>query len=180
MFKPTEQKDDIRERHPADKNDNIYLEFEKYMSVDTIPLPIGFDSHTRVVPIINECRDYEVTVANFVLSGTNLISNPAQVKRIVFLTNRLAVSQELRNSQKDQQQRILFSYYPTQAELTTSTSISFNNQQSTGWRDLDFTGPLREVDLTVQVERYSGAREFINAPYLSGASVVLNFRRKMI
>jgi hypothetical protein len=180
MFKPTEQKEDIRERHPADKNDNVYLEFEKYMSIDTVPLPIGFDSHTRVVPIINECRDYEVTVANFVLSGTNLISNPAQVKRIVFLTNRCPVAEELKNAQNDQQQRILFSYYPSQAELTTSTSIAFNNDQSTGWRDLDFTGPLREVDLTVQVERYSGARELINAPYLSGASVVLNFRRKII
>ena len=180
MFKPAEQKDDIRERHPADKNDNIYLEFEKYMSIDTIPLPISFQSHTRVVPIINECRDYECTISNFVLSGTNLISNPAQVKRIVFLTNRLPVSEELRNSQRDQQQRILFSYYPSQAELTTSTSIVFNNQQSTGWRDLDYTGDLREIDLTVQVERYSGQREFINAPYLSGASAVLNFRRKMI
>jgi hypothetical protein len=180
MFKPVEQKDDIRERHPADKNDNIYLEFEKFMSIDTIPLPVGFDSHTRVVPIINECRDYEVTVANFVLSGTNLISNPAQVKRIVFLTNRCPVAEELKNSQNDKQQRILFSYYPSQAELTTSTSIAFNNQQSIGWRDLDFTGSLREVDLQVQVERYSGTREFISAPYLSGASVVLNFRRKMI
>jgi hypothetical protein len=98
----------------------------------------------------------------------------------VFLTNRCPVAEELRNSQNDKQQRILFSYYPSQAELTTSTSIVFNNQQSTGWRDLDFTGSLREVDLTVQVERYSGAREFISAPYLSGASVVLNFRRKII
>ena len=180
MFKPTEQKDDIRQRHPDDKNDNIYLEFEKYMSIDSIPLPIGFDSHTRVVPIINECRDYEVTVANFVLSGSNLISNPAQVKRIVFLTNRCPVAEELKNSQNDKQQRILFSYYPSQAELTTSTSIAFNNEQSTGWRDLDYSGSLRQVDLTVQAERYSGASEFINAPYLSGASVVLNFRRKMI
>jgi len=180
MFKPTEQKDDIRQRHPADKNDNIYLEFQKYMSIDTVPLPISFESHTRVVPIINECRDYQCTISNFVLSGTNLISNPAQVKRIVFLTNRAPVAQELRNAQNDQQQRILFSYYPSQAELTTSTSIAFNNEQSTGWRDLDFTGNLREIDLTVQVERYSGAREPINAPYQSGASVVLNFRRKII
>ena len=180
MFKPTEQKDDIRERHPADKNDNIYIEFQKYMSIDTVPLPISFESHTRVVPIINECRDYQCTISNFVLSGTNLISNPAQVKRIVFLTNRAPVAQELRNAQNDQQQRILFSYYPSQAELTTSTSIAFNNEQSTGWRDLDFTGNLREIDLTVQVERYSGAREPINAPYQSGASVVLNFRRKII
>ena len=180
MFKPTEQKNDIRERHPADKNDNIYIEFQKYMSIDTVPLPISFESHTRVVPIINECRDYECTISNFVLSGTNLISNPAQVKRIVFLTNRAPVAQELRNAQNDQQQRILFSYYPSQAELTTSTSIAFNNEQSTGWRDLDFTGNLREIDLTVQVERYSGAREPINAPYQSGASVVLNFRRKII
>jgi hypothetical protein len=98
----------------------------------------------------------------------------------VFLTNRAPVAEELKNSQNDQQQRILFSYYPSQAELTTSTSIAFNNQQSTGWRDLDFTGNLREIDLTVQVERYSGAREPINAPYQSGASVVLNFRRKII
>jgi hypothetical protein len=180
MFKPTEQKDDIRQRHPDDKNDNIYIEFQKYMSIDTVPLPISFESHTRVVPIINECRDYECTISNFVLSGTNLISNPAQVKRIVFLTNRAPVAEELKNSQNDQQQRILFSYYPSQAELTTSTSIAFNNQQSTGWRDLDFTGNLREIDLTVQVERYSGAREPINAPYQSGASVVLNFRRKII
>jgi len=180
MFKPTEQKEDIRQRHPDDKNDNIYIEFQKYMSIDTVPLPISFESHTRVVPIINECRDYECTISNFVLSGTNLISNPAQVKRIVFLTNRAPVAQELRNAQNDQQQRILFSYYPSQAELTTSTSIAFNNEQSTGWRDLDFTGNLREIDLTVQVERYSGAREPINAPYQSGASVVLNFRRKII
>ena len=180
MFKPTEQKEDIKERHPADKNDNIYIEFQKYMSIDTVPLPISFESHTRVVPIINECRDYQCTISNFVLSGTNLISNPAQVKRIVFLTNRAPVAQELRNAQNDQQQRILFSYYPSQAELTTSTSIAFNNEQSTGWRDLDFTGNLREIDLTVQVERYSGAREPINAPYQSGASVVLNFRRKII
>jgi hypothetical protein len=180
MLKPTEQKEDIRERHPADKNDNIYIEFQKYMSIDTVPLPISFESHTRVVPIINECRDYQCTISNFVLSGTNLISNPAQVKRIVFLTNRAPVAQELRNAQNDQQQRILFSYYPSQAELTTSTSIAFNNEQSTGWRDLDFTGNLREIDLTVQVERYSGAREPINAPYQSGASVVLNFRRKII
>jgi hypothetical protein len=41
MFKPVEQQNDIRQRHPDDKNDNIYLEFEKYMSIDTIPLPVG-------------------------------------------------------------------------------------------------------------------------------------------
>ena len=172
-----DQEVETRQRHPLDKADNIYFELNNSPFVGG-PIAITlFPSYQRNIPILHEMSDYEVCVAGFNIDIASIASKP-DVKRILFLTSRLPVRQEFVNSERGVEQRILLAYYPSQTELSTSTNLAFNNQLSSNFKDLENSGELREIDLQIKVEYFSGLQLDLPGVVTRGSSVLLNFRRK--
>ena len=121
--------------------------------------------------------DYEVCVAGFNIDISAIASKP-DVRRILFLTSRLPVRQEFINSERGLEQRILLAYYPSQTELSTSINLSFNNQLSSNFKDLENSGQLREIDLQIKIEYFNDSQVVLLGAVSRGSSVLLNFRRK--
>lgn len=173
----TEQEVETRSRHPLDKADNIYFELNNSPFVGG-PIAITlFPYYQRNIPILHEMSDYEVCVSGFNIDIAAIASKP-DVKRILFLTSRLPVRQEFINSERSVEQRILLAYYPSQTELSTSTNLAFNNQLSSNYKDLENSGELREIDLQIKIEYFSGLQVDLSGAVTRGSSVLLNFRRK--
>ena len=173
----TEQEVETRTRHPLDKADNIYFELNNSPFVGGPIAVTLFPSYQRNIPILHEMSDYEVCVAGFNIDIAAIASKP-DVKRILFLSSRLPVRQEFINSERSVEQRILFAYYPSQTELSTSTNLAFNNTLSSNYKDLENSGELREIDLQIKVEYFSGLQVDLSGAVTRGSSVLLNFHRK--
>ena len=173
----TEQEVETRSRHPLDKADNIYFELNNSPFVGGPIAVTLFPSYQRNIPILHEMSDYEVCVAGFNIDISAIASKP-DVKRILFLSSRLPVRQEFINSERSVEQRILFAYYPSQTELSTSTNLAFNNTLSSNYKDLENSGELREIDLQIKVEYFSGLQVDLSGAVTRGSSVLLNFHRK--
>lgn len=173
----TDQEIETRTRHPLDKADNIYFEINSLPFDGIGPLPTNFDSFQRSSPILYEMSDYEVCVSGFNIDIAAIATKP-NVKRILFLTNRLPVRPEFINSERNVEERVIFAYYPSQTELSTSTNLSFNNALSTNFKDLENSGELREIDLLIRVEYFNGSQLPLLGAVTRGSSVLLNFRRK--
>ena len=173
----TEQEVETRTRHPLDKADNIYFELNNSPFVGGPIAVTLFPSYQRNIPILHEMSDYEVCVAGFNIDISAIASKP-DVRRILFLTSRLPVRQEFINSERSVEQRILFAYYPSQTELSTSTNLAFNNTLSSNYKDLENSGELREIDLQIKVEYFSGLQVDLSGAVTRGSSVLLNFHRK--
>ena len=173
----TEQEVETRSRHPLDKADNIYFELNNSPFVGGPIAVTLFPSYQRNIPILHEMSDYEVCVAGFNIDIAAIASKP-DVKRILFLSSRLPVRQEFINSERSVEQRILFAYYPSQTELSTSTNLAFNNTLSSNYKDLENSGELREIDLQIKVEYFSGLQVDLSGAVTRGSSVLLNFHRK--
>lgn len=173
----TEQEVETRSRHPLDKADNIYFELNNSPFIGGPIALTLFPSYQRNIPILHEMSDYEVCVAGFNIDIAAIASKP-DVRRILFLTSRLPVRQEFINSERSVEQRILFAYYPSQTELSTSTNLAFNNTLSSNYKDLENSGELREIDLQIKVEYFSGLQVDLSGAVTRGSSVLLNFHRK--
>ena len=172
-----DQEIETRQRHPLDKADNIYFEINNKPFDGVGPLPTTFDSFQRNIPILYEMSDYEVCVAGFNIDIANIASKP-DVRRILFLTNRLPVRPEFINSDRNVEERTIFAYYPSQTELSTSTNLAFNNALSSNFKDLENSGELREIDLQIRIEYFNGSQLPLLGSVNRGSSVLLNFRRK--
>ena len=173
----TDQEIETRQRHPLDKADNIYFEMNNSAFVGGPIAVTLFPSFQRNIPILHEMSDYEVCVAAFNIDIAAIASKP-NVKRILFLTSRLPVRPDFINSERNVEEKVIFAYYPSQTELSTSTNLTFNNSLSTKFKDLENSGELREIDLQIKVEYFSGLQLDLSGSVTRGSSVLLNFRRK--
>ena len=175
----TDQEIETRTRHPLDKADNIYFEMSAAFFGGTGTQQTVFQSYERNIPILYEMSDYEVCLAGFNIDIEAITLKP-NVKRILFLTDRLPVRREFINtsSRASLEERILFSYYPSQTELSTSINLAFNNTLSSNYKDLENNGELRFIDVFIRVEYFDGTQLPLFGSLTRGSSLLLNFRRK--
>ena len=151
---------------------NLYLKFSDYNG-SALSRNLNIESISRAYPILKRASDYHVCVSAFSLpTGGLTIANLA---RIDIKTNSLPIQTQLINGRQEVNSRILFSYYPTTAELGTN-AVVFNSTNNF-FTDLDSNEPLRQTDLFIDVVYVDGSEIPFALGTINGAFVDLYFER---
>ena len=151
---------------------NLYLKFSDYNG-SAGSRNLNIESISRAYPILNRASDYHVCVSAFSLPTGGL--TVANIARIDIKTNSLPIQTQLINGRQEVNSRILFSYYPTTAELATN-AVVFNSTNNF-FTDLDSNEPLRQTDLFIDVVYVDGSEIPFTLGTINGAFVDLYFER---
>ena len=157
------------------KNENVYFEFYFYNS-EVSDKPLIFNEYTANEPFIYNIQNYNVCISNFNINISNLL-NKNLIKRIIFFSNKAGCYENTSYSNKTIKKPILFSYYPSQTELSTQSILNYNSNFPFN-HSIEMSGDIYNLDLQIKVE-YSNNAE-INIPISFGnyASVMLKFELK--
>lgn len=151
---------------------NLYLKFSDYNG-SAGSRNLNIESISRAYPILKRASDYHVCVSAFSFPTAGLTI--ANLARIDIKTNTLPIQTQLLNGRQEVTERILFSYYPTAAELATN-AVVFNSTNNF-FTDLDSNEPLRETDLVVDIVYVDGSKIVFPLGAVTGAFVDLYFER---
>jgi len=152
----------------------IYLNF-KDENIDITTRESKMPSICKTSPILERCSDYLCSISGFTIPVTAM-SSPLTVKQINIRSSTIPVKDTFLNTQSAIQPRILYSYFPTQSELTSGIiSVNVQNQL---YNVLESNEQLINIDLYIDII-YTGLVQTLKLTSGSYVSVNVQFKKSL-
>ena len=158
-------------------SENVYFEFYFYAGGEGVaPLPLRFNEFSNKDPIIYNIQNYNVCISNFNINISN-IPNKNKIKRINFYSYKLGSYEWQNFNDKSIKKPLIFSYYPSQTELSTQSILNYNANYPF-LHDIESNGNIYDLDLVITVEYSNNSEDEIQIPIGDYASVMMKFEKK--
>lgn len=132
-------------------------------------------SNTRQNAILDNTKDFKVTVEGFVLKSSQNFSN---IVKLIFETNNIPVIQTNLSGELNYQRKQIGEYYLTKSDSDATNFYIHYRSDLYEEYDLDSNSPLTTLDLFVYKQDTSGNITAVQIDATTGLSLTLAFIRK--